>query len=87
MSEPRAEERRGNQRSPHAQHSISLAHNRRIEREKGRVPKLAAGASRSFHIEYSVYLTQPEVQAARDRIAAIQGDHKPQVDSEPEKAD
>jgi hypothetical protein len=65
----------------------SFPHNRRIEREKGRVPKLAAGASRSFGIEYSVYLTQPEVQAARDRIAAIQADRKPQVDIEPEKAE
>jgi hypothetical protein len=65
----------------------SFAHNRRLERAKGRVPKLAAGASRSFHIDYSVYLTRNQVNAARDRIAAIQADHKPKVDAEPEKAE
>jgi hypothetical protein len=65
----------------------SFANNRRIEREKGRVPKLAAGASRSFHIEYSIYLTAAEVSAAGNRIAALQADHKPQVDNEPEKAE
>jgi hypothetical protein len=65
----------------------SFAHNRRIERQQGRVPKLAAGASSSFHIEYSVYLTPAEVKATRDRIAAIQADHKPKVDAEPEKAE
>ena len=65
----------------------SFAHNRRLERAQGRVPKLAAGASRSFYLEYSVYLTADEVKAARDHITALQKDHQPQVDREPEKGE
>ena len=63
----------------------SFAHNRRLERAQGRVPKLAAGAIRSFHLEYSVHLTAAEVKTAQERIAAIQGAGKPRVDADPEK--
>lgn len=63
----------------------SFAHNRRLERLQGRVPKLAAGASRAFHVEYSIYANQKDVRDAEKRIKVLQGDRKPEVDSEPEK--
>jgi len=54
-------------------------HNRRVERMHGRVPKLAAGASRSFTVDYAVHTGEAEVRAAADRIAAIQAGRKPRV--------
>jgi hypothetical protein len=65
----------------------SFPHNRRIERAKGRVPKLAAGASRTFHVDFAVHVGAQEVEAAAKRVAAIQGDRKPQVDAQPESID
>jgi hypothetical protein len=62
-------------------------HNRRIERSKGRVPKLAAGASRSFDVDYAIYLGSGEVTGALAKVAALQGPTKPIIDSEPEKID
>ena len=52
----------------------SFAHNRRLERLQGRVPKLAAGASRTFHIDYAVHIGAEDVRDAEQRIAAFQGD-------------
>jgi hypothetical protein len=63
----------------------SFPHNRRIERLKGRVPKLAAGASRNIEINYTIQTSATEVKTAADKIKSIQGDRKPQVDQEPEK--
>jgi hypothetical protein len=65
----------------------SFPHNRRIERAKGRVPKLAAGATRTFTIEYGIHVGADQVKEVLARVAAIQGDRKPQVDREPEKID
>lgn len=62
-------------------------HNRRVERARGRTPKLAAGASRTFAIDYSVHVGEAEVKSAAARVAAIQGDRKPTVDAEPEPID
>jgi hypothetical protein len=62
-------------------------HNRRIERAKGRVPKLAAGASRTFSVDFAVHVGAREVEAAARRVVAIQGDRKPQVETEPEAID
>lgn len=62
-------------------------HNRRIERAKGRVPKIKAGESRSFTVDFAIHVGEAEVKAATDRVAAIQGDRKPQIDAEPEKID
>ena len=59
-------------------------HNRRIERAKGRVPKLAAGATRTFAVEVAVHVGTEEVSATATRVARIQGDRKPQVDPQPE---
>jgi hypothetical protein len=65
----------------------SFPHNRRIERQHGRVPKLAVGESRNFEIDYTIHVGEASVKAAVERVAAIQGDRKPQVDAEPEKID
>ncbi|MDB5319282.1 MAG: hypothetical protein JWN40_913 [Phycisphaerales bacterium] len=63
----------------------SFPHNRRVERQHGRVPKLAAGESRNFQIDYTIHVGEAAVKAAVDQVAAIQADRKPQVDAEPEK--
>jgi hypothetical protein len=65
----------------------SFPHNRRVERQHGRVPKLGAGESRSFEIDYAIHVGEGEVKQAADRVKAVQGDRKPQVDAEPEKID
>jgi len=43
-------------------------HNRSVERKYGRVPVLAAGASRSFNLEYTIYSDNEEVEAAIEKI-------------------
>jgi hypothetical protein len=63
----------------------SFPHNRRVERQFGRVPKLAAGASRTFEIDYGVHLGEAAVKSVADSIVTIQGGRKPQVDADPEK--
>jgi galactose mutarotase-like enzyme len=65
----------------------SFPHNRRVERQHGRVPKLAAGESRTFEIDYTIHVGEAAVKSAVDQVAAIQADRKPQVDAEPEKID
>jgi hypothetical protein len=54
--------------------------NRRIERKAGRVPKLAAGASRSFSVRVQALVGADQVKAAGDWIAGVQGDKKPVID-------
>jgi hypothetical protein len=46
-------------------------HNRRLERSKGRVPRLEAGASRSFTVDFTVYVSEAEVKGVIERAAAI----------------
>jgi hypothetical protein len=65
----------------------SFPHNRRIERAAGRVPKLAAGESRSFTVDFAIHVGEAEVKAAMDRVAAIQARREPRVDVEPETID
>ena len=62
-------------------------HNRGIERKLGRVPKLAAGASRSFTVDFAIHTSEAEVKAAADRIGSMQGNRKPVLDEAPEKID
>lgn len=62
----------------------NFPYNRRIEREHGRVPKLAAGASRSFTVDFAVHVGEEAVSGAARRVAAIQGDRKPKIAEEPE---
>jgi hypothetical protein len=62
-------------------------HNRRIERARGRVPRLSAGASRSFTVDFAIHIGADEVKAAVDRVAAIQGSSRPRVDRKPDEGD
>src|SRR5665213_2590294 len=55
-------------------------YNRGIERKAGRVPKLAAGASRSFSVKVQVHVGANEVKVAEGRIAAVQEGKKMVVD-------
>lgn len=67
--------------------ATSFPHNRRLERHRGRVPKLSAGASRKFELEFSVHADAASVKSAADRIATIQNGRPKLLDPEPEKFD
>jgi galactose mutarotase-like enzyme len=58
-------------------------HNRRIERQAGRVPVLQPGQSRSFAIDFSLQTRREEVDSVTARIQRIQGETKPQDDTQP----
>jgi hypothetical protein len=58
---------------------------RSFERTRGRVPTLAAGASQSFTIEYSVLSGAAPVAAVAAEIAEIQGDRPLQMNSVPDR--
>jgi hypothetical protein len=60
------------------------AYNRSIERTFGRVPKLAAGASRSFNLDNTVLQTATEVDAVAREIAQIQAGRQTQVNAQPQ---
>jgi hypothetical protein len=62
----------------------NFPYNRRIEREHGRVPKLGAGASRSFTVDFAVHTGQEQVTRAAQRIAEIQGDRRAKIAEEPQ---
>jgi len=52
---------------------------RRIEREAGRVPKLAANEPRHFTIDFTIHSDQLSVQSAIGRVKNIQGRIKPEM--------
>jgi hypothetical protein len=54
----------------------NFPNNRRVERKFGRVPKLAAGASRSATIDFTIHTGTEDVKHIAKRIAAIQGNDK-----------
>jgi len=56
---------------------------RRLEREAGRVPKLAPNATRHFTIDVAIHPDRESVTAAERRIQDIQGQIKPTIDSVP----
>jgi len=60
------------------------AYNRSVERNFGRVPKLAGGASRSFTLDYTILFGSEDISAVAREISAIQGQRKTQVDAEPQ---
>jgi hypothetical protein len=60
--------------------------NRRIERQFGRVPRLAPGASHAMTIDFTILTTRSEVARAADEIRALQGERVPVLDEHPEKA-
>ena len=59
--------------------------NRRVEREKGRVPVLKPGANHTMALEYGIHFGDAEIKPVVDEIARIQGDTKPIIDPHPEK--
>jgi hypothetical protein len=61
----------------------SYPRNRRLERQAGRVPVLPPGGSRKFTLQFALQTSRDEVAAVADRIRQIQGQHRPQIDSEP----
>ena len=54
---------------------------RGAEREAGRVPKLAPNQTRQFTLEVGIHADRKGVTAAARRIAGIQGQIKPKIDS------
>jgi hypothetical protein len=60
------------------------AYNRGIERKFGRVPKLQAGASRSFTLDYTILPTMTDVAGVTREIAAIQNGRQTQIESQPQ---
>jgi hypothetical protein len=61
-----------------------FAYTRSIERRFGRVPKLAAGASRSFTLDYTILSGKDDIGAVSREIATLQGGRQAQVNSKPE---
>jgi hypothetical protein len=53
---------------------------RRLEREAGRVPRLAPNESRRFTIDFAIHANKSSVAAARRRIKKIQGNIKTMID-------
>ena len=58
-------------------------YNRRIERQFGRVPKLAPGASREFALEVGVHVGADDVRPVADAIRRLQGGRPATVDPAP----
>lgn len=62
----------------------NFPYNRGLERKAGRVPKLDAGQSRRFELEFAVLQTAGEVREAIARIESISGGRKIEFASTPE---
>eukprot|EP00746_Dinoflagellata_sp_MGD_P004493 gnl/MRDRNA2_/MRDRNA2_108687_c0_seq1.p1 gnl/MRDRNA2_/MRDRNA2_108687_c0~~gnl/MRDRNA2_/MRDRNA2_108687_c0_seq1.p1 ORF type:complete len:439 (-),score=64.61 gnl/MRDRNA2_/MRDRNA2_108687_c0_seq1:172-1488(-) len=62
-----------------------FARNRNYERSKGRVQKLAPGATRKFDLTFRMLSNEAEVKTALDAIDDAQGTTGPVVQSEPEE--
>lgn len=60
-----------------------FSYTRRIEREAGRVPKLAAHASRQFTLEVTIHPDRASVAETVKRIEKLQSGTKPVIESEP----
>ncbi|MCG3198314.1 MAG: hypothetical protein GHCLOJNM_02812 [bacterium] len=65
----------------------SFPYNRRIERGFGRVPKIAPGGSREFHIDFEVHSGHEKVEELGRRIEAIRAGRPTEVSVEPPKID
>jgi len=64
--------------------STSYPYNRSVERKAGRVPKLAAGASKSFEVGYQILFTKAEVDAVEKEIVALQAQRPTTIESSAE---
>jgi hypothetical protein len=59
--------------------------NRRVERQAGRVPKLAGGGSHAMTLDIAIHANSAQVEEITRRIAAIQGNREPIIDRQPNK--
>ena len=57
--------------------------NRSFERKNGRVPRLEGGESYAMTVTITALTDAESVEAAANRIRALQGDTKPQIDEKP----
>jgi hypothetical protein len=62
-------------------------YNRRIERQAGRVQKLAAGASHPVRLDFTILSGEEAVRREAEKVNAIQGSRKPVVEREPAKGE
>jgi hypothetical protein len=60
-------------------------YNRKVERQNGRVPVLAPGATRRFTLDFGLHNGAKIVSDVAAKIAAISKGHTPRVESEPPK--
>ncbi|MDP6913681.1 MAG: DUF4432 family protein, partial [Verrucomicrobiota bacterium] len=60
-------------------------HNRSYERKYGRVPKLGAGQSRTFELDFTILGNAGEVKAAAAAVKKLKGDKGPEVQKAPEE--
>jgi hypothetical protein len=60
--------------------------NRRIERQFGRVPKLAPGAERRFAIDFAIATNADQVRRATAAIEQLQSLRPTQIDQAPVRA-
>ncbi len=61
--------------------------NRQVERQFGRVPKLAPGQTRQFSLTYGVHLGEENVQGVLSKIKKIKNGRKPVVSRQPPEHD
>ncbi len=61
--------------------------NRRVERQFGRVPKLAPGETREFSLTFGLHLDEREVQKITQKINQIQDGRKPEISQTPPQHD
>jgi hypothetical protein len=57
--------------------------NRKVERQFGRVPRLAPGETRRFSLEFGLHASQEAVAEKAGQVTGIQEGHEPQVETRP----
>lgn len=61
-------------------------YNRKVEREAGRVPKLAPNQTRKFTIDFGLHRGKPAVTKAIQQIKSIQANQTPEIQRSPSKS-
>ena len=64
--------------------ATGFPHNRAWERKSGRVPKLAAGQTRKFQLEYTILSGKSDVDKAKKTIETLNGGKTPTLVKTPE---
>lgn len=63
----------------------SFPNQRKVERQAGRVPKLAGGASHTMRMDFTLFDKQFRIDQAIEQISDLQKRRAPTIDAEPEK--